>query len=392
MPDSAVLLWLVVASLIASAAAVVVARRTGDRQGWFPKLIRLTNAVPIVWHLLATACIASFAIAQVANTRPMPGNYWPLFGVWLVVIGSILAWVAAGTRWTGLRLPALRAWLLTHRWELAAVAALTVAAVTVRIVNLSSLPGPYEQDEAALAHQSLNTLEGETPNIFMSGLQGHATMQHYSLAAVFKVFGVTIFSSRLLSALTGAITVPLLYLLLRRMFGKTVAFLGAAYLIAYHFHVHYSRVGLENIGDPFILVAVLYFAWRASREGKTRDFVLTGLVMGLGLYLSPAARVVPLIVAALFGYTVLRRPSFLRQAAPGMGLLALAYGAAALPIAVFWITHQSEFMDRVNVVGIFQSHWIDREQAATGKSELAILWDQAIHSFGAFGRFADRSQ
>jgi 4-amino-4-deoxy-L-arabinose transferase-like glycosyltransferase len=392
MPDGSSLLWLVVALLLASATAVLIGPLAAGKEGWWAKLVRLTNALPVVWHLLTTASVASFVIAQVANTRPMPGNYWPLFALWLVVVASIVAWAATGVRWSALRLASLKARLLANRWELAAVVALTVAAVTLRIVNLSSLPGPYEQDEAALAHQSLYALEGKTPNMFMSGLQGHATMQHYSLAAVFKVFGVTIFSSRLLSALTGALTIPLLYVLLRQMFGKTVAFLGAAYLVAYHFHVHYSRVGLENIGDPFILVAVLYFAWRASRSGKTVDFVLTGLVMGLGLYLSPAARVVPVIVAALFGYTVLRRPRFLRQAAPGMGLLALAYGAAALPVAVFWITHQSEFMDRINIVGIFQSHWIDQQEAATGKSALQILWDQSVHSFGAFGRFADRSQ
>jgi hypothetical protein len=86
---------------------------------------------------------------------------------------------------------------------------------------------------------------------------------------------------------------------------------------------------MENISDPFLMVASLYFAWRASRDGKTVDFVLTGLVLGLGLYLSPAARVIPVIIAALFGYTFLRRPSFLRQALPGVGVMALAYGAAA---------------------------------------------------------------
>jgi len=392
MPNGSPLLWLAVAVLLASAFAVPLAPLAAARHGWWAKAVRLTNAVPPVWHLLATACLTSLVIGQVANTRPMPGNYWPLFALWVIVVGAIVVWAAAGIRWSAIRLASLKAWLLAGRWELAAIVALTVAAVTLRIVNLSSLPGPYEQDEAALAHQSLNALEGKTPNMFMSGLQGHATMQHYSLAAVFKVFGVTIFSSRLLSALTGALTVPLLYLLLRQMFGKTVAFLGAAYLVAYHLHVHYSRVGLENIGDPFILIAVLYFAWRASRGGKTVDFVLTGLVMGLGLYLSPAARVVPVIVAAFFAYTVLRRPRFLRQAAPGMGLLALAYGAAALPVAVFWITHQSDFMDRINIVGLFQSHWIDQQKAETGRSTLAILRDQTVHSFGAFGRFPDRSQ
>ena len=392
MPVGAFLLWLVVVVLALATVAQTVAPSIGERRERWARLILLVNKIPSVWYLLATACVASFSIAQVANTQPPPNNYWPLFALWLIAVGAVVVWTVSGVRWSGLRPAVLKERLWPYRWELAAVAALTVAAAIVRLVNLSSLPGPYEQDEAALAHQSLHALEGQTHNMFMSGLQGHATMQHFALAGVFKVFGISIFSARLLSALTGAVTIPLLYLLLRQMFGRTVAFLGATYLVGYHFHLHYSRVGLENIGDPFIMVAVLYFAWRASREGKTVDFVLTGLVMGLGLYLSPAARVVPLIVLALFGYTVLRRPRFLRQAVPGLGLLALAYGAAALPVGVFWFTHHSHFMDRTNIVGIFQSGWIDQEQAATGKSTLNILWDQAVHSFGAFGRYPDRSQ
>jgi 4-amino-4-deoxy-L-arabinose transferase-like glycosyltransferase len=392
MPDRAVLLWAAPALLAACVATLWFAPAAVERSTWWAKLIRGANAIPSIWFLLATGCVVSFVIAQVANTRPMPDNYWPLFGMWLAVLAAIVVWVGAELKWAQVRVAAVKERLWAHRWELAVVAALTVAAVTVRTVNLSSLPGPYEQDEAALASQSLAVAEGQNHNMFMSGLQGHATLQHFIMAADLKVMGVSVFSSRLISALVGALTIPLLYLLLRTMFGRTVAFLGAAYLVAYHFHLHYSRVGLENVGDPFIFVVALFFAWRASRSGKMVDFVLTGLVLGLGLYLSPAARVVPLIVLALFGYTVLRRPRFLRQALPGMGLLVLTYGAAALPLAVFWITHQNEFMDRVNIVGIFQSHWIDRQQAQTGKTTLAILWDQAVHSFGAFGRYPDRSQ
>ena len=174
------------------------------------------------------------------------------------------------------------------------------------------------------------------------------------------------------------------------MFGRTLALLGAAFLMGYALHVHYSRVGMENIGDPFLMTAALYFAWRASRQGKTVDFVLTGLVLGLGLYLSPAARVIPVIVAALFGYTFLRRPRFLRQALPGVGVMVLAYGAAALPVGVFWFTHHSFFMDRIDVVGIYQSHWIDQQQAA-GRSTVDILWDQSLRAFGGFGRYTDVS-
>ncbi len=390
MPAGASLLWLVVAALVLATVAQAIAPSIGERRERWARLILLINRIPSVWYVLATACVASFSVAQVANTQPPPSNYWPLFALWLVAVGAVVAWIASGIRWSELRPAALKERLWPYRWELVAVAALTVAAATVRTVILTHLPLPFEQDEAALARESLHVLEGQTENMFMSGLQGHATMQYFAQAVFLKVFGINVFAIRLISAVAGTITVPLLYLLLRQLFGRTIALLAAVYLVGYHLHLHFSRVGMENIGDPFLMVSVLYFAWRASRDGKTRDFVLTGLVMGLGLYLSPAARLVPLIVLALFGYTVLRRPSFLRQAVPGLGLMTLAYGAAALPVGVFWFTHHSHFMDRISVVGIFQSGWIDQQEAAS-KSTITILWDQSVHAFGGFWRYSDRS-
>jgi 4-amino-4-deoxy-L-arabinose transferase-like glycosyltransferase len=389
MPAGSSLLWLVVVALALATVAQGVAPSIRERRERWARLILLVNKIPSVWYLLATACVASFSIAQVANRNPPPSNYWPLFALWLVAVGAVVASAVSGVRWSELRPAALKERLWPYRWELAAVAALTVAAATVRVVILTHLPLPFEQDEAALAHESLHVLEGQTENMFMSGLQGHATMQYFAQAVFLKVFGINVFAIRLVSAVAGIVTIPLLYLFLRQLFGRTTALLAATYVVGYHLHLHFSRIGMENIGDPFLMVSVLYFAWRASREGKTRDFVLTGLVMGLGLYLSPAARVIPPIVLVLFAYSALRRPSFLRQAVPGLGLMTLAYGAAALPVGVFWFTHHSYFMDRISVVSIFQSGWIDQEQATTGKSTIAILWDQSVHAFGAFGRYPD---
>ena len=390
MPDGSSLLWLVVALLFASATATLIAPLAAGRQAQWARLIRVANAIPAVWHLLATACMASFAIAQVANSQPAPDNYWPLFALWLVVVASIVAWAATEVNRANLRFANVERWVRSHRWELMAVAGMTAVAAALRVTNLTTIPLPFEQDEGALAHQSVHVLEGELENMFISGLQGHATMQFFAQAAFLKVFGINVFAIRLITAVVGVLTIPVFYLLLRQMFGRTLAVLGSAFLVGYALHVHYSRVGMENVADPFVMAAALYFAWRASREGKMIDFVLTGLVLGLGLYLSPAARVVPIIVAALFGYTFLRRPRFLRQALPGVGAMTLAYGAAALPVAVFWVTHQSFFMDRINVVGIYQSHWMDQQQAA-GRSTFDILWDQSVRAFGAFGRYTDNS-
>jgi len=390
MPSRGGLLWLVVVFFLASTVSAGMARRAGDKPVPWARLVRLINAIPFVWYPLGTACLASFVIGQVANSQPAPDNFWPLFVLWLVSVGAVVASVATGVKRSDLRLSALKERLWPYRWEVAAIAALTLAGAIIRVVILTSLPLPFEQDEAAMARESLYVIQGTTKNMFMSGLQGHPTMQFFAEAVFLKVFGVNVFGIRMISAVGGILGIPLFYVLLRRMFGRPIAMIGAVYLMGYHLHLAYSRIGMENIGDPLLMTVTFYFAWRASREGKTSDFVLTGLIMGLGLYLYQGSRVVPLIVAAFFGYCIIRRPSFFRKAVPGGGQLILAYGAAAFPLAIFWFTHHSSFMDRINTVGIFQSHWIDQQRAATGDSTLSILWDQTVHAFGGFGFLTER--
>jgi hypothetical protein len=390
MPGSARLLWLVVLALAASAVAARLMPYTRESSAGLMGVMRRLNSIPLAWHLLATACIVSFVVGQVANSEPAPKDYWPLFFIWLAVVASVAVWAITALGFWRVRREDVRLWAKAHRWELLGVAGMTAVAAALRVTNLTTIPLPFEQDEGALAHESVFVLTGDMKNMFMSGLQGHATMQFFAEAAYLKVFGINVFSIRLITAVVGVLTIPVFYVMLRQMFGKAIAVLGSAFLVGYALHIHYSRVGMENIADPFLMAATLYFAWRASRDGKLVDFVLTGLILGLGFYLSPASRVIPIIVAALFGYTFLRRRSFLRQLLPGVGVTILAFSAAALPVGIFWLTHTSFFMDRISTVSIFQSGWFDQEREA-GRSALSILWDQATRSFGAFGFYSDTS-
>lgn len=382
------LLWLVVAFFAVSVVSTLIAPWTAKRTRVWVRPLRLISRIPVIWYPLASACLTSFVIGQVANSTPPPGNYWPLFALWLIAVGTVLACATVGVRLSELRPGAAKARLWPYRWEIAAVAALTVAAATIRVVILTHEPVPFEQDEAAMAHEALYVIQGATKNMFMSGLQGHPMMQFFAESVFLRVFGVNVFGIRMISAVGGTLGIPLFYILLRQMFGKPVAIIGAAYLMGYHLHLAYSRIGMENIGDPLLMTVTFYFAWRAGRFGKTNDFVLTGLIMGLGLYLYVGSRIVPLIIAAFFGYCIVRRPSSLRGMVRGAGLMALAYGAAAFPLAIFWFTHHAQFMDRIHLVGIFQSGWVDQQRAA-GRSLLSILWDQTVTSFKGFGFTAD---
>jgi len=349
------------------------------------------RGLDFLWYVALGAFAVSFAVAQIAMSIPSYYSYWPAFALWLGAILLTLFAIVKPMVAPLLDWPLVRAWVIAHKWELLFVAGVTLAAFILRVVNLSSEPTPYSGDEAAIANGSEHVLKGETRNMFISALQGHATLQYFAQAAFFKFFGVSVFSSRLIAAVAGTVTIPLFYLFMRQMFGSVIAALGAVYLTGYHFAVHFSRVSMENIADPLLMVAALYFVWRATRSGRWRDFALAGLVMGLGLYLSPAGRVVPVVAAAVIGYAVLRRPSFIKRAIPGSGLMALTYGVAAFPLAVFWLTHQNEFMDRINAVGIFQSGWVDEQRKMTGDSTISLLWQQARHAFGAFGYYEDTS-
>lgn len=376
------------ALLLIAALAFCLPRTAGSRLGVAARRIR---EIDFLWFAAVASFTVSFAAAQMAFTIQRQ-SYWPPFFLWIASLLLVIAAIVGPMLAPVLNRRDLRGLLAVHKWELLLIAMLTLTAAALRITNLSTIPSPFIGDEALLANQAVNVLHGVFKNMFGSDIQGHATMQYFAQAAFLKVLGVNVFSSRLISALAGTITVPLFYIFLRKMFGVIVAAVGACYLLAYHFAVHYSRVGMENIADPLLMVGTLYFVWRATRSGKSRDFALAGLVAGFGLYLSPAGRIVPVVAAAVIGYALIHRPSFIKQAAPGMLMMAGIYLVAAFPIAVHWLTHQSQFMARVNTIGIFQSGWLNERVQTTGEGELRVLWEQVTHSFGAFGYYGDRSQ
>ena len=55
--------------------------------------------------------------------------------------------------------------------------------------------------------------------------------------------------------------------------------------MAFHFHIHFSRIGLNNIWDPLVMVLVWGLLWMGWQENDRRAFGLAGLTLGAGFYL-----------------------------------------------------------------------------------------------------------
>lgn len=329
----------------------------------------------------------SLAAAQVVNQTPAPSSYLTPILLWLASVALVAAAaVAPGLSWSG-----VVQFLRDHRAELGLVSILTATAALVRVVGLASHPWPFSGDEAAHALQAMRFDTGEIRGIFQTGLQGQPHAYYFALNLVMDAFGVTISGSRMFGVLLGVAAIPATYLFLRQAFGREVAIVGGIFVSGYHFVVHFSRMSLNNIGDVLVVALVLLFFLRAVSLRNPRDFVLTGLLLGLGLYVNIGARALIIVVALLMAFALVRSPRDYRQLIAGGAFLSAGFLVALAPLGFWWLDHPEQFNNRINSVGIYQSGWLDEHSAETGHSQARILWEQARQSFGAFGWFDDTS-
>ena len=325
--------------------------------------------------------------------------------VWLLGVGCVVVAAFWPAMWPlridwqwGSRLAGVRreTWL-----ELAVVAGLTVVAFMLRVTALDSVPYTLSGDEAWFGLTAQQVIAGELRNPFVTAYVSMPTFFYWPISWAMRLVENGMVGLRLPSALVGTATVLALYLLARHMWGRRMAFLSAALLATYDYHIHYSRLGTNNVWDP--LFAVLTF-WAldvgltASDEGRRRQaLILAGLAMGFSAYFYTGARLLPVLVAVyLVFYWAQRRwqkGTAAQAGAPGwqLVLVPLAFLVTAGPMLAFALTHPDDYNARINQVGIIQSGWLAREPGLTGKTTAKILAEQFLRAAGAFHVFPDRT-
>ncbi|MHB0869054.1 MAG: glycosyltransferase family 39 protein [Chloroflexota bacterium] len=371
---------------IASAAFIRLAWRSGEAaepdqnapatQRW--SLLRLVETSPTRVALVALALGFIYATMRLLQGKTGNASYWDALAFWLLAaVGFTMAFLP-------LRRPRLRDWWARYRSEFLTVAALTLGAGILRFALLGDLPDVVVGDEGRIGALGLSTARGEINNLFAT-VFGHSTLYLLFIGIPEIVLGPTPFAMRLMSALPGTLTVPLVYLLGRRLFGCRVAMVSAVLLAVSHFHLHFSRVVVTGgIVDALFATLAVYFLYRGIDRGKPLDFVLCGLTVALHLYFYMGARLIALVIPAyLVCLLVVDRR---RVAANGQNLLLLlgSFLIVGAPMVLWVQSHPEEFMARTNQVGVIQSGWLAQESLRTGRGELLLLWDQFVKAMLAF--------
>lgn len=305
---------------------------------------------------------------------------WQLW-LWLLTLAVVIASLTPALSTSALRSPDSR-WLL----------GLFIVALVLRAAALDTIPPGLHPDEMGTADfTARHVLPGgglETSNPFRTGPNAHPTFYYYIVRLCFALFGYNVPALKLSSAVAGSLAVVATYAVVAVFHNRRTALLAAAIMTTYHFHIHWSRIALNNIWDTLwipLYLAVYAWGWRRDWSGGA---VLSGLAFGLSHYFYPGNKIGVLLLL----YVVLaeyRREPNRRRFLVHTGKLTLTAFVVVIPLAIFAWYAPDIFFSRVrDVVG-----W--HRDAVVGAMGSYDLWGyakrQIVQNVGAFVAVPDTS-
>jgi len=279
-----------------------------------------------------------------------------------------------------------------HRWEIPLLIGILAFGAFLRIAYLSTIPFALGGDEAAQGLETARVLRGEIRDPFATGWRGVPTINFYFTSLFVQALGPTVVALRLPWALVGTATILAAYALIRTLFDPPTALVTAALLATYHYHIHFSRLGSNQIADPLLASMALLFLFRALKARRHIDWALVGIVSGMALYFYVGARLVPLLVVAILAAETLKggRPA-LRRHLPGLAIAMGGFLVTAGPILQYAIRFPELYNVRIIERGILQSGWLVRAMEIRGETAWTILIDQFRRAALAFNYYPDRT-
>jgi hypothetical protein len=356
-------------------------RREGRRSGWrFPAWVsehrwRALAVIAGMWLALLVGCLAQRMRAT--DDFSVPLLLW-LTGVACYLLAFVPSFSLREVR------RRLTQWLRERRVELAGLVVLLLMASVVRTFDLEHIPANLGGDEGAQGMAALRLVGPPLGNPFSTGWFSVPTMSFLAWGLSMRLFGDGVAGLRALSALTGMATVFTTFLLARELWGRRVAWLAAMALAYSHFHVHFSRLGSNQIGDGLLVTLTLYLLMRGLRSKRPVTFALAGAVVGVGWYGYFGARLIGVIAALYLAWRAVVEYRFVARYGR---LLMVLLGAALVvvaPLMFHYARYPADFAAGLNRVSILGSGWLAREQEITGRSATSLLLQQAWKSVSAF--------
>jgi hypothetical protein len=172
---------------------------------------------------------------------------------------------------------------------------LLIIGITLRIILASIIGG--SPDEMVYGVHSIG--------IINSGLLQEMTespVWMYLTDLGYKIFGITLLSSRLLSIIFGSLTIIALYFLTKEMFNKKIALISSFLLTFSAYHILTTLTEMD-IAMTFFIILSSYFLIKYLKEKKINYLIVSIIVLGIGILMkSIGILFIPAYLCALILY------------------------------------------------------------------------------------------
>jgi len=149
--------------------------------------------------------------------------------------------------------------------------------------------------------------------------QGHALPLHnaahdigalhnYILAGIFKLLGAGIYWPRLYVAATSALTVVLIYLIGKKLYGHRAGLVASLLLLSNGMHILVTHMAWSNCTTPFFFCLAVFALLQAEEKSSGRWLVISAVLWALTLQTHSS---VIIYLLAVLAYVL--RPSFRQQ-------------------------------------------------------------------------------
>ncbi len=177
----------------------------------------------------------------------------------------------------------------------------------------------------------------------------HPPLYSWCTALLYRTIGISEFSTRCVSAIAGALTIILVYLIGSRFFSRTAGFYGALLLGLTPFYNFMTRQGQYDVFLTFWITLAMY-SWLRGFSGGSNDrswIIITGIAIGLGLMtkLFVAGGVLVILIFSLLLLSSPQKKVYGKE----LGKVILIAGIIALP----WYIMMGMKYSEASVLGIF---------------------------------------
>ncbi len=241
-----------------------------------------------------------------------------------------------------------------------------IAASFFRLWQLDSVPPGLYPDVAIYGNDGFYSFKTGDFKIFYPENNGREGLYMWLLALSYSIFGVSVWSIKIVTATIGILTVLGSYLLVKELFSNIkkqgydsefIALLSSFFLAVSFWHTNFSRIGFRAILVPFVLVFAFYFLFKGLRNQKILNFIISGIFFGLGFYTYISYRFIILLLPLILicWWFIYKKQNLKRIFILNTSYLLLTIFIVALPIGIYFLQNPQDFIGRAAPISIFNT-------------------------------------